>query len=440
MDVSVVLPVLNERENLRILIPRLQALFAQLRITYEIIAVDGGSTDGTRELAASFGAQVVPERVKGYAGALSTGLDGARGDFVLTLDADMSHDPDFVGKMWRVRNDAEVIIASRYMRGGAAYTDFSRRVTSRLLNFLLRHVLSVPIGDLSSGFRLYRRAAIENLNLESRNIEILEEILVKVYARGYRVIEVPFTYFPRGEGRSHSRMLRYGIDLATSAAKLWKVRNSLESADYDERAFYSVIPIQRFWQRRRHRITTNWARGAGKTLDAGCGTSVIIQSLNNPVAMDINLSKVRYLRRYGLPILRGSSFALPFKDSAFDCVISSQVIEHVAFDDALFAEMNRVLRPGGRLIIGTPDYATIGWRVIEPLYGALMPGGYHDEHITHYTRASLLKILERHGFVHQETAYVARSELIMRLTKRSETATPKSEPADASAPPARAAS
>src|SRR5229473_6984533 len=101
MDLSVVLPVLNECENLRVLIPRLQKLFAQLRISHEIIAVDGGSTDGTRELAASFGAQVMPERTKGYAGALSTGLDAAHGDYVLTLDADMSHDPDFVAKMWR---------------------------------------------------------------------------------------------------------------------------------------------------------------------------------------------------------------------------------------------------------------------------------------------------------------------------------------------------
>jgi len=79
--------------------------------------------------------------------------------------------------------------------------------------------------------------------------------------------------------------------------------------------------------------------------------------------------------------------------------------------------MQRVLKPGGTLVIGTPDYATVGWRIIEPLYGFLMPGGYRDEHITHYTRDSLTEILKRNGFVHEDTAYVVRSELIMRFRK-----------------------
>ncbi len=69
------------------------------------------------------------------------------------------------------------------------------------------------------------------------------------------------------------------------------------------------------------------------------------------------------------------------------------------------------------MIIGTPDYATRGWRIIEPLYGVLIPGGYRDEHTTHYTRASLTAILVRLGFVPEEAAYVARSELIMRFRK-----------------------
>jgi SAM-dependent methyltransferase len=208
--------------------------------------------------------------------------------------------------------------------------------------------------------------------------------------------------------------------LLRSFVRLWKLRNSIESADYDERAFYSAIPFQRWWQRRRHRIVCQFARGAGKTLDAGCGSSIILQSLNNAIGMDILPSRLRYMRRYNVPLMCASVNALPVRDASFDCVISSQVIEHVPYDEAIFAELNRVLRPRGLLVLGTPDYDTIGWRTIEPIYGRLAPGGYKDEHITHYTRNSLTDICRRFGFDVENTAYVFRSELILALRKRRE--------------------
>ncbi|HZP45402.1 MAG TPA: glycosyltransferase [Candidatus Binataceae bacterium] len=417
MDLSIILPVLNERANLAELLPRIDALMRRMHLGFEVLVIDGGSRDGTQELARERGARVIPERRPGYAGALETGFAAAAGDYVLTLDADLSHEPDFVAKLWRAREQADIIIASRYTRGGMAYAPLTRRLLSRALNFYMRRLLSMPVRDMSSGFRLYRRSALEGLKLEARNFEVLEEILVKAYARGYRVHEVPFTYFPRESGRSHARLTRFGWDLTRAGFRLWALRNSINSADYDDRAFYSLIPVQRYWQRRRHRITTAWARGAARILDAGCGSSMIIQSLNNAIGMDINADKLRFLRRAGIPLLRASAFALPFRDGVFDCVISSQVIEHIPYDELLFRELWRVLEPGGRLIIGTPDYATLGWRMIEPVYGFLMPGGYRDEHITHYTRRSLTEVLERHGFVHEETAYVAGSELIMRCRK-----------------------
>jgi glycosyltransferase involved in cell wall biosynthesis len=429
IDLSVILPVINECDNLRALIPRLREITDLFHLSAEIIVIDGGSTDGTREAAAELGAKILPERRRGYAGALATGFAEARGAWVLTLDADMSHEPAFVAKMWRARERADIVIASRYVRGGVAYTELSRRVSSWLLNKMLRSMLSVPIGDLSSGFRLYRRQVLEGLELTSHNFEVQEEILIKSWARGFSVAEVPFTYFPREAGRSHARMLRFGWDIMRSALSMWRLRNSIDSADYDERAFYSFIPLQRYWQRRRHNITISWTRNAGRTLDIGCGSSLIIQSLNDAVAMDFSFDKMRFLRRYGIPLLRGTAFALPFRDQSFDCVISSEVIEHIPYDEVLFTEMKRVLKPGGMLVIGTPDYATTGWNVIEPLYGFFQPGGYKDEHITHYTRDRLTEILNRHGFIYEDAAYILRSELIMRFRKPAAERTTGEEPA-----------
>src|SRR5258708_15960773 len=168
---SVILPVMNEAENLQVLIPRLIALLDRERITHEIIVIDGPSTDGTREVARELGARVVEERKRGYAGALTTGIAEARGDYVLTLDADQSHDPDFVVKMWRARTRADIVVASRYVLGGGASSDFIRRSTSWLPNQALRRLLSIPVLDMSSGYRLYRRAVFAELKLTSSNFE-----------------------------------------------------------------------------------------------------------------------------------------------------------------------------------------------------------------------------------------------------------------------------
>ena len=232
------------------------------------------------------------------------------------------------------------------------------------------------------------------------------------------MVEVPFTYFPRGAGRSHAKLLSFGWKIFQSSLELWKLRNSRDSADYDARAFLSPIPLQRYWRRRRHRYAVLWARGADRVLHIGCGSGPIVQSLNNAIGLDYNYAKLRFIRRFAIPLVNATAFALPFKDASFDCVISSQVIEHIKYDESIFSEMYRVLQPNGALILGTPDYSTAGWRAIEPIYSALTPGGYQGENITHYTLAQLRDILSRYGMAIEETAYIAGSELILRCRKR----------------------
>jgi len=417
VELTVLLPVLDERDNLELLLPRLHGVLARLDAATEVLVVDGGSQDGTAAVAAARGARVLEQRERGYGAALREGLAAAAGRWVITLDADLSHDPDFIAKLWRARSRGDIVIASRYARGGVAFQPVTRAVLSRVLNRFFGSGLGLPVRDLSSGFRLYRRAAIAELSLGGRNFEILEEILVKAYAAGWRVLELPFTYYPRSSGSSHARVVRFGLDLLAAFRHLWVLRNSVESADYDERAFYSRIPLQRYWQRKRHQIITTMARGQGRTLDVGCGSSVILQSLNDAIGLDVQLNKLRYMRQYGVPLAQGSVLALPFRDASLDCVVCSQVIEHIPADPAILGELTRVLRPGGTLILGTPDYATIGWRVIEPLYGLAAPHGYKDEHVTHYTLAGLTELVRNHGLELLEHRYVLRSELILALRK-----------------------
>ncbi|MBT3362275.1 MAG: glycosyltransferase [Chloroflexi bacterium] len=417
MKLSVVIPALNEGLNIRELITSMHQEIPKITDDYEILIVDGGSKDNTRELAASLGARVVMQKEKGYGGALKTGFISAKGEYIVTLDADLSHSPTFIPLMWEAKSDAEIVIASRYAHGGSAEMPLSRRILSRILNMVFTRGLSLPVKDISSGFRLYHSSTLRELDLTSSDFDILEEVLVKCYAQGWKIKEVPFHYYPRKGGVTHAKLIQFAISYLKTFKRMWGLRNSIESADYDERAYNSVIPMQRWWQRKRFKIITKLAKDAGAILDIGCGSSKILGALDNVIGLDILMRKLRYGRKHGKPLFNASVFNLPFKDNTFDCVICSEVIEHVPADKSTFAEMTRVLKPGGRLILGTPDYGRWRWRFTEWVYEHVIPGGYAEEHITHYTQKSLTELMESLGYTSKENHYVFGSELIMLLEK-----------------------
>jgi SAM-dependent methyltransferase len=343
----------------------------------------------------------------------------------LTLEADGSHDPSVIASLWAAKDQADVVIASRYREGGAADMPQPRKVLSRMLNLVYRRGLSLPVRDLSSGYRLYRRESLRSLSFEANDFDLLEEILIRMMAAGHRIVEVPFRYHANRASKSRARLTRFAKSYVRTFGAMWKLRNSIASADYDARAFDSIIPLQRYWQRRRHAVITSMAAGAGTVLDVGCGSSRIIGS-RQLVGLDIVLAKLRYARRYGNPLVHGSIFALPFKDATFDAVICSEVIEHVPADAKVFDELERVLKPGGRLILGTPDYDRWRWRALEWMYGRLSPGGYADEHITQFGRKNLSTYLEARGMVVEAIEYVGGSEMILSLRRPQAAARPTS--------------
>jgi dolichol-phosphate mannosyltransferase len=420
MDLTVILPAKGEGQNLEALLPALRHELSALGASAEILVVTAELDPAAERTARDVGARAIQQNAPGYGGALQSGFAEARGDWILTMDADQSHSPSFIRDMWQARGnaDVDVVIASRYIPGGRAIMPYARYVLSRTLNTVFSRGLSLGVADMSSGFRLYRRAALPRGLTLPRNFDALQVLLVGAYCEGWRVHEVPFCYEPRRHGRSTARVVRFGLDYARTFYRLWKLRNSILSADYDARAYDSPIPLQRYWQRSRFRHVRDLIADEGAVLDVGCGSSRIISALPpGSVAVDVLLRKLRYARRYGVPLVQASAFALPFRDASFPCVLCSQVIEHVPKESPILSELVRVLAPGGRLVLGTPDYANWEWVVTEKAYGLAAPGAYADEHIAHYTRAELIGHFARLRFSHDATRYILRGELILAFRK-----------------------
>jgi dolichol-phosphate mannosyltransferase len=416
-DLSVIIPADNEADNLANLMPQVHSALIANSIIYEIIVSEKDADERTREVIGHNHARLCSPSEAGYGAALSTGFQHAVGDYIVVMDADQAN-TGFLRDLWDVRNTADVIIASRYIPGGQATMPMMRTIVSKLLNGVFSRGLDLRVRDMSNGFRLYKSQVVKGLATNNKDYDILQEILVMILMAGHQIREIPFTYISRNNTIPYVRIIQFGLAYLKAFARLWRLRNSIASADYDTRAYDALVPPQRYWQRQRYKHITQLLVSEGKCLDVGCGSSRIIEALPpGSVALDILFRKLRFARRYGRPTIQGSIFDLPVTQNSFPCVICSQVIEHVPRANVL-SELDRVLQPDGLLILGTPDYAKWQWQVIEWLYKILLPQAYADEHITHYTKRELIEeFVHKRGYTAEAVMYILQGELILGLRK-----------------------
>ncbi len=353
VDLTIIVPAWNEANNLTALLPRVKATLDRLRISHEILVIDAGSLDGTAEVATAAGARVARQSEAGYGGALREGFALARGRHIATLDADLSHDPDFLETMWMAREQAGVVIASRYVPGGKADMPVYRRLFSRLLNRVYARGLSLNFRDMSSGFRLYRVDLLRGLEINGRNFDVLEDILLSLVSAGHEVIEVPLHHKARLTGRSHVRLLQFVLSYLRTFGRLWRLRHSAEAADHEARAASTPNPLRRWRLRQRRDVLTAAAAEGGSTLYVGCASDPLLSSLPDATGADQRLNKLRWARRFGRPVVRCSAAALPFRDNRFDTVIWSDFRDPLGDGGRHLDELIRVVAPGGRLAIET---------------------------------------------------------------------------------------
>jgi glycosyltransferase involved in cell wall biosynthesis len=214
LELSIVMPCLNEAETLAVCVRKARSFLAASGIHGEVIVADNGSTDGSREIAAAEGAVVVPVAIKGYGAALMGGIEAARAPFVIMGDCDDSYDftalAPFVGKL---RGGAEFVMGNRF-KGGIAdhampplHRYFGNPLLTRLSKLIFRH----PFGDIQCGLRGFRKDALLSLNLRTTGMEFASESVVKASIYGLRTAEVPTTLSRDGRSRPpHMRSWRDG--------------------------------------------------------------------------------------------------------------------------------------------------------------------------------------------------------------------------------------
>ncbi|MCB0154010.1 MAG: polyprenol monophosphomannose synthase [Anaerolineae bacterium] len=211
MDVRVIVPTYNEKENIRDLVEQILAL----DVGAKVIIVDDNSPDGTGQIADALAAESDRVSVIHRAGKLGLGtayiagfkLGLAEGaDRLITMDADFSHDPAYIPGLVKLANHYHITVGSRYVpQGGVRNWELRRRFLSWGANSFARTVLGLKAKDCTAGFRCYHREVLQSIELDhifSNGYSFLVEMMFKCQRRGYTVGEIPIIFANRTRGES----------------------------------------------------------------------------------------------------------------------------------------------------------------------------------------------------------------------------------------------
>jgi len=214
MELTILMPCLNEEETLAVCIRKAKTFLEENNIDGEVLISDNGSTDGSAEIAVKEGAKVVSAPVQGYGSALIKGSEEAKGKYVIMGDCDDSY--DFLNLMpflEKLREGYDLVIGNRFAGGieKGAMPWSHRYLGNPFLSFVGRKRFHSKVRDFHCGLRGYNRESIQSLGLQTTGMEYASEMIVKAELKGLKVTEVPTTLKKDGRSRPpHLRSMRDG--------------------------------------------------------------------------------------------------------------------------------------------------------------------------------------------------------------------------------------
>jgi len=199
VDISVVLPCLNEEQTVATCVLKARQWFEAARLRGEVIVVDNGSSDRSREMAREAGARVIDEPRRGYGAAHRRGFAEARGRIIVMADADDTYDLSDLGALIEpLSRGYDMVVGNRLKTLSPGSMTWSHRfIGTPLLTALLSLFSGSRLGDSQCGLRAFTREAYERLDLKSPGMELASEMILKGARKGLRMTEVPIPYHPR---------------------------------------------------------------------------------------------------------------------------------------------------------------------------------------------------------------------------------------------------
>ncbi len=230
MELSVFMPAYREAENLKSILPQLIRVLSEMNISYEVIVVDTMEPmDDAEEICGKYDMLYINRKNgNSYGDAIRTGIEAARGKYTVIMDSDGSHNPEDIPSFYEEikKENCDLIIGSRYCKGGETDNNLILKFMSYFLNVTYRVFFRLPVKDVSDSYRMYDSEKLKSIELECDNFDIVEEIIIKLYYSfpGFCVKEYPIKFSKREAGKSKRNLIKFIFSYIKTMKRLGRIK------------------------------------------------------------------------------------------------------------------------------------------------------------------------------------------------------------------------